>query len=416
MMTSWRKSWLCLIMVPLLFLQGCSLLEQPSSLIQEPDLTHQNRLLLSNVNRMLPEGARLISPASSSIKGRIMRLSLEKGDSQQAVFFYQTVEGTIHFSVINKRGNHWKKIYDRTIAANRQIKMALTNDGPGNQPELIMTTENTSADRITVYAMHGGHLETVLSSPFNGWLRGYFDQDGHPHLAFIVNNLAAHHSELVDNVMDSQTVPVPLRRVNLMRRPNVSPAMRHALRPFRALLTDPEISQLNELSGWEPGAVQFIRHYNSPLTRPFAGSAVHRWMYERSSGLFQKTTALAENYRLIRQLSMNPFYPLDDGMPAEERYYNGAHRFFIDFPNNTTGNLILSQEAPTHILFLRKDSGTPYISIYWIKRSHWSRGLYESWSVIGTSDHYIFVVPEKYKDAAAQIQFGVYDDQQGYED
>lgn len=414
-MLSWRKSWMFLALAALLILPGCALLEQPSSLIQQPDLTHENRQLLRNVDGMLPDGARLISPASSTIKGRILRLSLEKDSQQQAAFFYQTVSGVIHFSVIDKQGKGWQKIYDQKVAANRQIDVALTNDGPDAQPELMMTTEYTAADRVTVYAMHKGRLDRVLSSPFNGWIRGYLDGDGHPHLAFIVRDPISRKAELMDYVMDMQAAPVRVKKINLAGSSGDSSSLRQALQSFRMSLIDPGVSQLNELSGWEPGAVQSLRKYNSAASLSLVRSDSRQGMGEGGPSVFQRPVPVNTNYRFVRRLAANPFYPIDNGAPAEERYYNSAHHFFIDFPDNIAGDLILSQEASTHVLFLRKDSNQPYISIYWIQRSRWNRGSYASWIKIGTSDHYVFAVPVKYKDAAAAVKFGVYNDEQDNE-
>ncbi|MFT8872157.1 MAG: hypothetical protein ABF868_07670 [Sporolactobacillus sp.] len=387
------QSGFLIVAVLAVALSGCSLLEQPSALIQQPNLPQDKRLLLRDISALIPPGAHLLSPAACNVKGRIVRLSLQRGSAGQATYFYEQADGSIFFGVANFSGGHWKKLYDHRISSEKVVKVAYVNSGPDFQTQIIMTTEKFPQNHLFIYSMVSGKVDRILSVSFNGWIRGYIDGNGHSHLAFVENATKTGEAVFFDYILDRQSHPLLVARLRLNAPTHQMRIIRRYLHAQRPILTNPDIAQINELTD-----------VSDMGTRQLRGAAI----------LSNPFTPGAGNYlNLQRQSFRSPFsgspLVLTKESRTAERYYNVAHHFFLDFPERLADNLVLTKETGSHVTFSRKDNEQPYVSVYWMTRSDWRHANHEDWHAIGMSDYYVYAVPGKEKAAAESLVFGVYE-------
>lgn len=398
-----RIGRMLLAVVLLVLLSGCALLKQPSALIQQPDLTKDNQQLLREISGLIPEGAHLVTPAASTLKGKIMRLTLQKGTAGQSAFFYETSNGTLYLSIMNSQGGHWHRIYNQPITAGKVVKIAWLDSGPNHESQLVMTVEHFPENLLYVYSMKQGKVVKLIETSFNGWIYGYFDNRFKIHLALIQTNPYTRRSRFIDYALGGRPSPA----LNIRQPVATFKQVQGLIASSKMMLAVPEIGQLNDLSDADTDVNQMrnqLRASNRALVRhhPFSlqrlSSALHAAALIPGTARFGGTNA---------DQSSIPFYSLNPQRPTE-RYYNVSHHFFVDFPINTAGSLVLANETATHITFNKQNTEKSYLSIYWIPKQQWTRGTYTGWIRIGASAHQVFAIPAAYKDNASVIKFGVY--------
>ncbi|MFT8363782.1 MAG: hypothetical protein ABF586_11795 [Sporolactobacillus sp.] len=399
-MKLWRMGRTLCLALMLISLTGCALLRQPSALIQQPNMTKENAQLLHNVSRFLPDGARLVTPAYSTITGRIMRFTLQQGTEGQSAFFYETASGETYFIILTSVDGSWKRIYNQSMGVGHDIKLAFVNAGPSHDPRLIMTAEHSQQSQLFVLAMQSGKIKKLLSTSFSGWIRGYFDNQLQTHLAFIQADSRPGQTQFRDYILSAQRDPL----LNIRHAVVGSADSYSLLHRLGIFMLNPGINQLTTQGNF----VTDSTYSHSSFAASSAFSLVHS---TRPAVLF--FGAARSSVRMMSHLMRQPFYPISQGLPSE-RYYNSIHHFFIDFPVNIAGDLSLAEETDTHILFTRKESGTSYLSVYWIPKLQWTRGTYIDWIRLGASDQFVFAAPPAYEQETRGIHFGVYNQLENY--
>lgn len=329
-----------------------------------------------------------------------MRFMLQNGTAGQSVIFYETVSGTIHLMILTNTDGHWQRIYRQSMGKGKEIKLALLNAGPGHAPRLVLTVEHAPQDQLIMLAMEDGKVVRLLTASFDGWVRGYFDNQLHMHLAFVQFNSQLGQNQLVNYIVSEQHAPI----LTMRRSAATSAGNYLSLHRQEIFLRVPGIDQLTTQEGFDSASATIQSSGNQ-----MAFFSLSRKV-QPTGPLFGAARSSA---RMMRRLIREPFYPINQGLPAE-RYYNSNRHFFIDFPINTAGNLSLAEETETHILFTRKDTGSSYLAVYWIPKLQWTRGSYIDWIRLGDSDQFVFAAPSTYKEAAHGIHFGVYDDVDDY--
>lgn len=395
-MKLWRMGRALFLALMLIGLTGCALLRQPSALIQQPNMTKENAQLLHNVSRFLPDGARLVTPAYSTVTGRIMRFTLQKGTEGQSAFFYETASGETYFIILTSVDGNWKRIYNQSMGVGHDIKLAFVNAGPDHDPRLIMTAEHSQQNQLFVLAMQKGKIKKLLSTSFSGWIRGYFDNQLQTHIAFIQADARSGRLQSIDYILSAQREPL----LNIRHAVSGSADSYRLLHHLGIFMLNPGIDQLTTQGN-------FVADGTYGYSSSVASSAFSFVHSTRPTVLF--FGAARSSVRMMNHLIRQPFYPINQGLPSE-RYYNSIHHFFIDFPVNIAGDLSLAEETDTHILFIRKESGTSYLSVYWIPKLQWTRDTYIDWIRLGDSDQFVFAVPPAYEQETHGIHFGVYNE------
>ncbi|EST10934.1 hypothetical protein P343_14820 [Sporolactobacillus laevolacticus DSM 442] len=383
-------------LVLVLFLSGCSFLKQPQALIQKPKLPDQKKIMIDIVDQSIPAQARLVAPVQSNYKGKIMIVKPNHAAGTLALFFYETRQQRIHFAVIKRGTQHWRKIYDEETDAAGVSRVAVTDFGNHGSTEIFVSLESYPQNQLNVYTLSKGQLNKIMTSPFSGMIAGDLDEDHQPDFAILRTDSASGMMRFAFYQVNQEDEPVLVRQEE-----NVEQFFFNNMAgPFDA-----------SSSG---GLV--IRDQTLP-----AEDDIEKSDFDTKGTLFGNTnvfvqwgdSALAQYHAgEWKNLRWNPFGPnrwSSSSMLVTERYYDSLRQFFVDFPSGMAEKISIAKSYNNHVIFVQAN-GSIYMDVYRIRKELFRSERYKNWIKLGSSQHYIFAVPNKYRQAAGSVKAGVYNE------
>lgn len=171
-------------------LSGCQLLQDPKTLLSEPNLPADKANLKAIINRQLPEGASMIGPRNDASK--IHFTDLDNDGQGEAIVFYETTDKDvrIHGMIFKSIGGAWKKLFDfdgEGIQIDRVDLIDITGD---KKLELVVgyNSNNTELNKgLIVYTLTDTGIKKLFEQPYSYYIIDDLDESGENRL-YILNN------------------------------------------------------------------------------------------------------------------------------------------------------------------------------------------------------------------------------------
>ncbi|MBA9084031.1 hypothetical protein FHR92_000485 [Fontibacillus solani] len=161
----------CLLLI---VLSGCSLIKDPKSLMETPQLTSDKESLINVINSEI-KGANIIRPRDVSDVSSIRTPDLNNDGVKEAIVFYETPDAAvrIHGLILEHHEDTWvPKVHfdgEGQVLETFEIR-DITGDG---RPDIIAGFTSGDEDLqkgLAVYTYDGNKVDKVLTLPYNHFL------------------------------------------------------------------------------------------------------------------------------------------------------------------------------------------------------------------------------------------------------
>lgn len=165
----------------LIALSGCSVIKDPKSLMETPQLSSDKESLINVINSEI-KGAQIIRPRDVKDISSIRTPDLNNDGVKEAIVFYETPDAAvrIHGMILESQGETWvpKVHFDGEGQVLETIDIRdVTGDG---EPEIIAGFSSGDEDLqkgLAVYTYNGSEVNKVLTLPYNHFLLDDLNQD-----------------------------------------------------------------------------------------------------------------------------------------------------------------------------------------------------------------------------------------------
>ncbi|WP_334077228.1 hypothetical protein [Paenibacillus sanfengchensis] len=163
-------------------LSGCTIIKDPKSLMETPQLTSDRESLMSVINKEI-KGAQPIRPRDVSDISSVRTPDLDNDGVKEAIVFYETPDEAvrIHGLILEQQGDTWEPRVkfdgEGQVLETFQLR-DITGDGHLEIIAGFSSGEEDPQRGLTVYTYNGSDVENILTLPYNDFLIDDLNQDG----------------------------------------------------------------------------------------------------------------------------------------------------------------------------------------------------------------------------------------------
>lgn len=385
--------WLAIVAgsMILMALSGCTIIKDPKSLMETPQLTSDRESLMSVINAEL-KGAQPIRPRDASDISSVRTPDLDNDGVKEAIVFYETPDEAvrIHGLILEQEGDTWEPRVkfdgEGQVLETFQLR-DITGDGNLEIIAGFSSGEEDPQRGLTVYRYNGSEVENILTLPYNDFLIDDLNQDGQ--LDLTVVTLKRDQNAMVTvyqydgsfNEISHIQLDDPIREYYNTVSGNITPDLKGIVldASFGSHYAYSHIIVMkdNRLVDLLPSQDATFKNY--PV---FSGDVDGDGILE--VGRSEKPKGW-EN-RPYDDIPLFSFYQWEEEKGLKfvlQQYMDLAGRFYFNFPKDWWGKVTIDPKSNQneHLWFTRIDNGDVVAEISFFSLSEWEKHK-EDWELL----------------------------------
>lgn len=368
----------------LLILSGCSVISDPKSLMQTPQLSTDRASLISVIKAEL-KGGEIVSPRDVRNISSIRTPDLNNDGIKEAVVFYETPDEAvrIHGMILEHQGNSWalKVRFDGEGQVLETFDI-LDLNGDGNL-EIIAGFSSGSDELqkgLTVYTYNGSEVEKAIALPYNYFMVDDLNQDNIPDIT-VVNLKREQYTTVTTYQYDGSfrelshlELDDPISEYYNAVSGNITPNLKgiilDATVGTHSAFSTVIVMKDGELVNLLPSQDMTLKGY--PI---LSGDVNNDGLLE--IGMLEKPKGW--EYISFDEIPwLFSYYQWDENEGLKfvmQQYMDMAGRFYFNFPKEWQGNVTIDTKSDKneHLIFVKIDSNEPVAEIRFFTLSEWER-------------------------------------------